>query len=170
MVMYGIGDKVLYGSEGVMTVVDKRAVTVGGVSRNYYVLKSYGGNSSSETFVPTDSEELVSKMRPLLTKSEILKAISDAASLDEREWSGDGRARLQRFRRAVECGDRAAMIAMMRSIYNFGRERTEQGKRLYLADETVMRRAEQIIHSEFSEVLGIPPEEISAFIEENIGK
>ena len=32
MVMYGIGDKVLYGSEGVMTVVDKRAVTVGGVS------------------------------------------------------------------------------------------------------------------------------------------
>ena len=120
--------------------------------------------------MPTDSEELVSKMRPLLTKSEILKAISNAASLNEGEWSGDGRARLQRFHRAVECGDRAAIIAMMRSIYNFGRERTEQGKRLYLADETVMRRAEQIIHSEFSEVLGIPPEEISAFIEENIGK
>ena len=170
MVMYGIGDKVLYGTNGVMTVVDKREVTVGGVSRNYYVLRGADGKSSSETFVPTDNEELVSKMRPLLTKSEILLAIKDAASIDEEEWKGDGRARLQHFRRVVESGDRAAMIAMIRSIYLAGRERAEEGKRIYLADETVMRRAEQLIHSEFSEVLGIPEEDVPAFIEENIGK
>ena len=168
--MHRIGDKVLYGTDGVMTVVDVREVTVGGVSRNYYVLKGSAKKSSSETFVPTDSEELLSKMRPLLTKSEILGAIREAASIEAGRWEGDGRARLQRFRAVVESGDRAAMIAMIRSIYNSGRERTEQGKRLYLADETVMRRAEQLIHSEFSEVLGIPEEDVPAFIEGNIGK
>ncbi len=168
--MHRIGDKVLYGTDGVMTVVDVREVTVGGVSRNYYVLRSSAKKSSSETFVPTDNSELVSKMRPLLTKSEILEAIKSAATFDIENFLGEGRARLQRFRSVVESGDRAAMIAMIRSIYLQGKERIEQGKRLYLADETVMRRAEQLLHSEFSEVLGIPEENVPAFIEENIGK
>ena len=168
--MHKIGDNVVYGAEGVMTVVDLREVTVGGVSRDYYVLKDYAGKSESETFVPTDNEMLVSKMRPLLTKQEIINAIKESANLPEAKWERDGKARMQRFREVIDSGDRAAMIAMIRSIYLARVERAEQGKKNYLADENAMRRAEHLLHSEFSAVLGIPEESVPAFIEENIGK
>ncbi len=168
--MHKIGDNLIYGAEGVMTVVDLREVTVDGVSRDYYVLKDYAGKSDSETFVPTDSAELVSKMRPLLTKKEIISVIKEAASLPDMKWERDGKTRSQRFREVIDSGDRAAMIAMIRSICLAGVERAEQGKKNYLSDENAMRRAERLLHAEFSAVLGIPEESVPTFIEENIGK
>ena len=50
-----IGDKVLYGANGVMTIVDIREESVADVCRNYYVLSSALGKNESLTFVPADN-------------------------------------------------------------------------------------------------------------------
>ena len=65
--MHQIGDKIMYGASGIMTVVDIRDEAIGNVRRSYFVLRPTLLNTDSYTFVPTDNERLVSLMRPLLS-------------------------------------------------------------------------------------------------------
>ncbi len=166
--MLGVGDNVVYGANGVMTVVDIREETVADVKRRYYVLRAAGTNSDSLTFVPVDNEALVAMMRPLLTREEILSILHTQESEPELEWVRDNRQRAERFKKIIDSGDRARIIAMIRSIYKTGLRRGEEGKKNYLSDETAMRRAERLIASEFSIVLGIPEEKVPEFIENEI--
>ena len=69
--MHKIGDKIMYGAGGVMTIVDIREESILDISRSYYVLRPTLSKTESLTFVPADNEKLVSAMRPLLTKEEI---------------------------------------------------------------------------------------------------
>lgn len=166
--MYKIGDNVIYGASGVMSVVDIREESIGDDVRSYYVLRPLSVRSDSFTFVPVDNEQLVSMMRPLLTKEEIIEQIKKAQTLPECEWNNDNRRRADAFKRILESGDRAAILAMMRTIYNAGKRREMEGKKNFLADETVLKKAEKIIASEISVVVGINEEDAFSFIEENL--
>ena len=163
--MYRVGDRVVYSSLGVMEIVDITDQTVGDVTRKYYVLKEFASYSSSLTYVPLDNEELVSQMKPLLTKDEIFDTVRAAKECPPIEWVEDNRARSEMYKKIVASGDRVRMLAMISSINETGKRREEEGKKNYIADETSMKRAEKIIYSEFALVLGIPESEIPAFIE-----
>ena len=73
--MFKIGDRIVYGANGVMEIVDVREESIGDVSRNYYVLSSVCSRSDSLIFVPCDNERLLSVMRHLLTREEALELI-----------------------------------------------------------------------------------------------
>ena len=47
--MYVIGEKVVYGAQGVMEIVDIVDQTIGDATRRYYVLREYSSPSSSLT-------------------------------------------------------------------------------------------------------------------------
>lgn len=163
--MHSIGDCLVYGASGVMTVVDIREEMIGDDPRKYYVLKPEGVRSESLTFVPVDNERLVALMRPLLTREEIMAAIREAISAPDCSWPADNRRRSDVFKEIIESGDRAAMLAMIRTIHRAGLRREEEGKKNYLADENAMRKAMKLISSEFSLVLGIAEEDVFDFVE-----
>lgn len=165
--MHKIGEKVVYGSCGIMRITDIREETVGGVTRKYYVMRDVGEGSSSQTFVPVDNEKLVSTIRPLLTKDEVMDIISRVKSIPETEWKKDNRVRSEQFRNIIESGDREGMVSLIKAIYSNGKKRSESGKKNYLADENFMRKAEHLLYSEFSEVLDIPENEVQTFIAEH---
>ena len=167
--MHKIGDNILYGASGVMTIVDIREESIGDVSRSYYVLRPTLIRSESLTFVPADNERLVSSMRPLLTKSEIITLIHSAKDAPELDWIKENRARSESFKRIMESGDRAKMISMIRAINESGARREAEGKKNFLSDENAKSKAEKLLFSEFSVVLGIPEDEVPAFIEKEIG-
>ncbi len=162
--MYGIGEKVVYGAFGVMQIIDIADQTVGDVMRKYYVMSEYFANSPSLTYVPLDNEMLTSQIRPLLTKEEIVEAIRAAKRDVTIEWIEDNRARSEAYKRMLSTGDRALLIAMIDTVRKTGVRRESEGKRNYIADENSMRRAEKLISSEFSLVLGIPESEVEEFI------
>ena len=162
--MHKIGDDVLYGGGGVMKIVDIREETVGDTARHYYVLSSTGASSDSLTFVPTDNKKLVEQMRPLLTRDEIFALIHTVDDLPLTEWVRDNRVRSERFKVILESGDRAAILSMMDTIREMGKLRLVEGKKNYLSDENILKKAEKLIYSEFSIVLGIPEAEIADFI------
>ena len=56
------------------------------------------------------------------------------------------------------------MLLMIRSIYKNGEERGKEGKKNYLADESVLKRAEKLVYAEFSSVLGMSEGEIAEYI------
>ena len=168
--MHKIGENVVYGANGVMTVVDIREETIGDSSRSYYVLAPYGSHAPSYTFVPLDNEALVGQMLPLLTKEEIYGILHSYKGCEDIAWVNENRARAEYFKTIVESGDRARIMAMIDAITRSGKRRNDEGKKNYLSDENIMRKAEKIVHLEFSLVLGIPEDEIVAFIEREIGK
>ncbi len=162
--MYNIGDKVLYGALGVMEIVDITDQTVADVTRKYYVLKEISSASSSLTYIPVENGELVAQMKPLLTKEEIIDVIKEAKASPALDWVEDNRARSEVYKRILASGDRVKMLVMINSIYRTGKRREEEGKKNYIADENTMKRAEKIVYSEFSLVLGMPECEVQEFI------
>lgn len=165
--MREIGERVIYGSNGVMEIVDIREETVGDITRKYYVLRDLNSTQVSHIFVPTDNEKLVSTMRPLLTKEEAMDMIKRIKTIPEAEWKNDNRIRSEKFRKVIESGDRDSVIAVIKAVYENGIKRQEEGKKNYLADENIMRKAEKVIYSELSIVLGIPENEVADFIVKN---
>ncbi len=168
--MYKIGDTVIYGSSGVVVVEDIREENFAGEKRMYYVLRSPSATSQSLTFVPLDNEKLTSLMRPLISKKDIYEILSAVDKNAEEEWISDNRARSERFKKVIENGDARGMISMIRSIYQNGKERQKNGKKNYLSDENAMKKAERLLYSEFSAVLGIPEDDVPSFIEKEIEK
>lgn len=166
--LYQVGDLVVYGSVGVMTVMDIRREEVLGQVKDYYLLSEYGRDGSSVTYVPCDNERLVSLMRPVLTEDEIKAAIGRAGELPDMEWKPDNRSRTELFKTVLESGDRAAILVMIRSVHNAGLRRAAIGKKNFLTDENFMKRAEKLIEAEFSLSLGITAGEVAEIIKRDI--
>jgi RNA polymerase-interacting CarD/CdnL/TRCF family regulator len=166
--MHKIGDKVLYGANGVMTIVDIREESALDTCRSYYVLRPTLMNTQSLTYVPTDNERLVSAMRPLLTREEIEQLIISSSEIEPLEWVKENRARADRFKKVLESGDRRAMISMIRTVEQSAVRREAEGKKNFLADEGIKLKAQKLLFSEISVVFDIPEEEIPAFIESRL--
>ena len=164
--MHKIGDKVMYGAAGVMTIVDIREESFADTCRSYYVLAPTLSRSDSQTFVPTDNERLVAAMRPLLTVEEIHSLYSSSAVLPEIEWIAENRARQECFKRIIESGDRAAMLSMIRTVDESAVRREAEGKRNFLTDENLKARAIKLLHSEIAVVMNIPDSEVCGFLEQ----
>ena len=162
--MYRIGDKVVYGAFGVMEIVDITNQTVGDVTRAYYVMKEYASHSPSLIYVPADNEDLVLQMKPLLTKDEIVDAVRTAKNAEPLEWIEDNRARSEAYKKILGTADRVKMLCMIDAVQKTGVRREAEGKKNYIADENSMKRAEKIISTEFSLVLGIPEGDVADFI------
>ncbi len=166
--MYNIGERIVYGSTGVVEIVDISEQSIAGETKKYYVVKEISGNSSSLTYIPLDNEMLVSQMRPLFTRENIDSIIEEARHIPEMDWIDDNRARSNEYKKIIMSGDYPKMIAMIGAIYNTGKRRCEEGKKNYLADENSMKKAEKLIYSEFALVLGIDESDIPAYISEKI--
>ena len=168
--MHKVGEKIMYGATGLMRIVDIREETVLDEARKYYVLEELGARSASKTFVPVDNKKLVSSMRPLLTKEEIEELLTKIKEkrLSGVEWHNDNRMRSEQFKRIIESGDREAIISIIRSVYENGVKRQQEGKKNFLTDENLMRKAERLISVEFAEVLGISEDDVSEYIRKHV--
>lgn len=168
--MHSIGDKIMYGAAGVMTIVDIREEAIGDVPRSYFVLRPTLARTDSYTFVPVDNERLVSSMRPLMTRDEVLSLIRSFNEIEPLRWIPENRARQDYFKRVMESGDRRDMVAMIRAINDNAVRREAEGKKNFLSDENAKIKTQRLLYSEFSVVLDIPEEEISAFVKSEIGE
>ena len=80
--MFSVGQNVLYGTNGVCVINDITEKKVGKISMEYYVLKPLGANSST-LFVPTKNEQLVKRIRGVLTKDKIDSILADLPEAGE---------------------------------------------------------------------------------------
>ncbi len=167
--MHKIGDNIMYGANGVMTIVDIREESIGDISRSYYVLRPASSRSDSLTFVPTENEKLVEAMRPLLTRDEVISLIKEMKNPKPIEWINENRPRSEAFKRIMESGDREMMVAMIHAIDENAKRREAEGKKNFLSDENAKQKAQKLLYSEFSIVLEIAEDAIPEFVENIIG-
>ena len=164
MAKFKIGESLIYGTVGLVEIVDIRQDSAVGTVHEYYVLRECASASDSQIFVPTDNGKLVSNMRPLISCREAKRLLS----LDKRmpvEWVRDNRLRSEKFRAVIESGNREAILSLISAIQNVKRERIAAGKKNYLLDENILEKAKRLIISEFSAVLKKTEAEIREILE-----
>lgn len=164
--MLSIGSFVIYGSNGICKITDLRKEKLCGTKKEYYVLCPIE-NTGSMIFVPADNEELLNKMKSILNKDEIIDLIKNIGS-DDIKWINDNKKRIETFNEILDKGDRCELLKLIKCIYLKKKEMSKENKKLWLADENALKRAEKIINAEFSLVMEISASEVPRFIEQHL--
>lgn len=155
--MFCVGQTVLYGSNGVCMVDDVTEKRIGKTKMQYYVLKPLCNNTST-LFVPTANQQLVSKMRRILTEDEAEAILRDLPPCGD--WNDNKQERSELFRAIITEGSCVELIRLIRLVRTHGQEQLAGGKRLHITDERFLKEAEKMICEEFSLVLHISRDEV----------
>lgn len=159
--MFSVGQKVLYGSNGVCSV---EGITVRHIGKNdieYYVLKPICSGTST-LFVPTANRTLCEKIREVLSAEQIRSALGENAG--DGEWIENKNLRNEHFKAVISRGDFGELIAMIRQIHAHGEEVSAHGKRLHASDERFLHEAEKMVCDEISLGLSIDRAEVLGLV------
>lgn len=160
--MFQVDDTVAYGASGICRVTGVTKQKSGKNLVQYYVLKPVY-NQGSTIFVPTENETLVGKMRRILSADEIMSMIHALPEAGE-IWLENESERQACYREILQSGDRSKILQVIRSLYLHQIRCKEAGRKFRVSDERIMKDAENILHEEFSFVLGVPKDQIASFI------
>lgn len=166
---YRVNDYIKYGSDGVCLIEDIRLIRFPNaeVEREYYILKPVGFPTST-TYVLTDNEGSVSRMRPVMSRSEINDLLHSGDSRTI-AWIDERNARRDRFHAVISHGDPRELLDLMRCIYHKRQELAACGKRLTTADEAAFKQAEKLMEGEFSFALGLDIDRVGEYIRLQLG-
>ena len=163
--MFQVGDAVSYGTSGVCTIAEKKKVCLAGQPCECYILKPVY-DRTMKICVPCNSQVLLERMRTLPSKEEILELLQEPAP----EHNNDPEVRKERYRQTLQSGDRHALLRMIRDIYTERRHRHAMGKQLSSYEDSALREAQHILHSEVAYTMGIEPQEVPEFIAGVLGR
>ena len=109
----------------------------------------------------------VTQVLPESSREEILRLIHDMPGEDPL-WEEDETLRKQLHASILSRGDRRELVRLIRSLYLHKKERESKGKKFHQCDERCLKEAEELINSEFSLVLQIPPQQVVSFIRQQL--
>jgi CarD family transcriptional regulator len=150
--MYNVGDIILYGSNGVCSITEITTKNIGGADMEYYVLKPVCTKSST-LFVPTGNEQLIAKMRYVLSSDEINEVISNIE--EKPDWIKDKNERFTFCKDVIASGNFEKLVNLIRSLRFHEKYQMKRGKHLHISDERFLKEAEKMVCDEMSLVLNI---------------
>jgi RNA polymerase-interacting CarD/CdnL/TRCF family regulator len=154
-----IGDIVLYGSSGACCVTALLDMGRG----EYYVLVPQN-KQRTKVYVPKDSDELMTKMRPLPHKSDLLRWLGQVAHT-ESVWESDMSTRRERAAEVIRAGDEVGLMMLIKCFYEHRAELQQDNKKKFpVTDNQILHDAQERLFDEFSVVFCIDPSEVEDFI------
>ena len=151
--MFQIGDKVVYGIQGICVVSDLEQRVVDRKRLQYLVLEPIK-KDGSRFLVPIQNEAAMAKLQKLLTREELSALLNGtAASCDC--WIEDENARKQKYRELITHSDRRCLAAMVHALYQHRSRQLSVGRKVHLCDENFLRDAEKLLSSETAVVMDI---------------
>lgn len=166
--MFNINDNVVYGSQGVCTIVEITEKPFLNQKLKYYVLRP-AYQKDSKVFVPVDNEKLTQKMRRVLSATEIKELLSQLPDEDTL-WIENENERKQKFQEILKEGDRTKLVMLIKALSLHQQEQKDKGKKLHNCDEIFLKEAEKLLYNEFALVLQIEPCQVLPFILEQINQ
>ena len=163
--MLQCGQLFLYGIHGVCQIVDVEVRVIDRKKIEYYVLEPVS-HPSARFYVPVHNQVALSKLHPLLSKEELCALIS-SCDANRDSWIPDEGQRKNRYRELINGSDRAALLAMVRSVWVQKDLQLTSGKKFHQCDENFLRDAQKVLGSELSLVLGIAFDKVFEYIQNN---
>ena len=161
--MFSVGEKIIYGENGVCTVSEIGALPMDGPGgKVYYHLKPLVG--SGTYFTPIDS---AAYMRPVMSREEA-EALIDAIPDIEPAICTDSRFNHvdEFYKKLFKEHSCEALVSIVKGLRCRMAERKTKSSRA----EATMKRAKEILHGELSVALGMDYKEVEPYILSRIGK
>lgn len=164
--MFEIGEYIIYGNTGVCKVgeVTKMAAPGTDGDRLYYALEPVY-DKGCRLFTPVDNQKV--KMRPILTKEEADALIKQIQEIDTLRV-GDEKNREQVYKDAIRTCSCVEWVRMIKTLYIRKETRLAAGKKVTSSDAKYLHLAEESLYGELSVVMGIPKEEVEAYISSRV--
>ena len=155
--MFSVGEKIIYGENGVCTVSDIGALPMDGPGgRIYYHLKPLIGNGMY--FTPVDS---AAYMRPVMSKDEAEAFIAAIPGIEPAICSDTRFNHVDAFYKDLfKLHSNEALVSVIKGLRSRMAERKTKSSRA----EATMKRAKDILHGELSVALGIGIGEVEDYI------
>lgn len=159
--MFKVNDTIMYGTQGVCTIVEITEKDFMGTKKEYYVLKPM--NDKGATLFAPVAGKAGNKMRRILTEEEV-HALIQRMPEEETYWIQSENQRKETYKKIIANGDHTELIRMIKALHIHREKREAEGKHLYLSDERFLKEAERILCEEFQYVLKMGRDELVAFI------
>jgi len=168
--MYQIGDVIVYGGEGVCRVDAIGVPDIPSISKErlYYTLSPFYRDGI--IFSPVDTTVF---MRPVITYEEVQHLIMQIPEIRTNMLCENHRSiRMlsDHYAALLQTHDCAALLQLIKTVYKKRQVVTENGKKLGTTDERYLKRAEEMLYSEFAVALGIPKDDVKSYIEDTVKK
>lgn len=162
--MYSVGDKIVYGENGVCTVWQIGPIASGGADKSklYYHLVPFVG--SGTYFAPVDSEVF---MRPVISREEAEALIAAIPGIEPAICNDSRFNHVDAFYKELfKLHTCEALVSIVKGL----RARIAGKKTRSSRAESTMRRARDMLHSELAVALGIDIDDVEQYITDRTGK
>ena len=162
--MFSVGDKIIYGENGVCTVEKIAPLDMSGASADklYYHLSPLIGTGTY--FAPVDSNAF---MRPVISREEAEALIDSMESIEPAICTDTRFNHVDAFYKELfkqhTC---EALVAIVKGLKGRMSDKKTKSSRA----ESTMKRAKDILHGELSIALGIDVAEVENYISARLGK
>ena len=160
--MYSIGDKIIYGENGVCTVEKVAPLSMSGSSKDklYYHLRPLIG--SGQYFAPVDGNAY---MRPVMSREEAESLIASIPDIEPAICNDNRFNHVDAFYKELfKLHSCEALVAIVKGLKDRIASRKSKSSRA----ESTMRRAKDMLHGELSVALGLELEQVENYIQEKI--
>ncbi len=166
--MFQKGDYLVYGNLGVCQVEDIVTRRFEGLdaAHLYYVLSPV--YQAGVLYVPADNPKIF--LRPVISHEEADRLIDTIPSVQSEAFhSRNAQELTAHYEQALQSHNCQDLIELTMSIYSKKARLARQNKKFGRVDEHFMKRAEDTLHGELAIALGIPRDEVGAYISQRIG-
>ena len=164
--MYEIGQQFLYGGHGVCKITATEVMRSGKGKATYYVLEPLE-QPGTKFYVPVENKAALAKLRPLLTREELL-ALLHSDKVRNYPWIEDEGQRKLRFRELITSGDRESLMGMIGALLRHRTAQLAAGRKFHMSDENFLQDAQKLLHAEFAQVFDLKPQEVNRFIQREL--
>lgn len=164
--MFEIGEKVVYGGDGVFKVESIGPLDISGIPKDkmYYTLKAVAGRES-RIFSPVENEGMV--IRAVMTKDEALSLIDSIKGAEVFDVPED-KKRENIYKEALRKYDHEELVKVLKTLWLRCMAKLEEGKKVTALDEKYFHIAKERLYGELAVALDIPRDDVDAFVEERL--
>ncbi|MDR1915228.1 MAG: hypothetical protein LBQ58_01470 [Synergistaceae bacterium] len=162
--MYQVGDLIIYGgSNCVCRVTNITKLDFPDIDRErlYYVLKPL--HQDCVIYNPVDNTNIL--MRPVITRNDALALIDTIPDINTGTYcDNEFKQIMEHCESIIKTRDCAKLIELTMSLYSKKHFLLDHNRRFGTMEDAFMKRAEDILFSEFSVALDIPKEQVQSYI------
>lgn len=165
--MFQKDDLIVYGNTGICRVAEVGTPeNLPGVDEKKLYYKLVPVRSASTIYTPVDTGVF---MRPVMTRQEADELIEKIPEITEDAYEcRDPRMLADHYRASLQTHECEDLVRLIKTIFLKSKNQVQNGKKPGKTDQQYRKRAEELLHEELSVALGIPFDDVPAYIEQKI--